>query len=265
MKRCVEAHRLYDRISSATGTLFEDASQVDSRKPDSGIRKWLAYSPQSFLRVQERRQSLLNRLLIDLARELGMLNLAEGRGIADAQFNASGKWVAARDAFNLAAKAVSMWFPEDTELLSEIHVEIAIANTKIGGQELIETALNTLVARVAKVRKIYGECSRTWDIERNLNTARLQSHKRNDVEIATKHFAELHNKYRDRFGRGSTAARECEAQLKKGLRKLEDLPEGQIPQVGNASSLWSDYVWNFNLWLLALPVGITGVLYYTLM
>jgi hypothetical protein len=265
--QCSEARKMLERIRKSTGIIIQSIHLVQHLIDGEEIREWLKPRPDEAPEDEEARLSGFQKLLIQLTREYGMLNIAEGMELRPSQTQ-SCKWIEAKKEFQLAAAAARQWFPEDTALHSDISAEIAVADTKIGRQDLIESAIGVLVGRVANLRGTYGECGRTWKEERNLIAARLKSTKRINIKMATDRAAELLAKSEQQDWKEKLATKECVKYRYEGLIKLGRLAEAQdlrenwkqhdLPPLPEKMAL----IWNLTCILLAMPF-FAGCWYYT--
>jgi hypothetical protein len=266
-KRYAEARQSLGRISNITGMLISDVGIVYEPRPEREIKEWLETRPGETLKEKETRSAEFRRLLIHLTREHGMLNVAEGMALGNAQkTTTSCYWAAAKEQFRLAETAVYQWFPRDMELRSKIRVDIAVVDTKVGQHNLLEKAIHVLDVCVAELRSTYGECSRTWDLERKLNAARLKSDKRSHVKVATECSAKILHKYEERDWRDKVATKECAEQYNEGLLRLGRVLEAQelreqYPELPPLSDSMA-FTWILTCMLVAGPV-FAGCLYYT--
>ena len=215
--RVEPARRELSHIIESTGVLIKRDGQVLEPIQGNGCR--VRFGLPKNLREEDQRRRSIRMLQLKVTREDGLLYTMEG--IQKHQKNprlAHKSWKKARKALRLAQDAASQWFPDDAVLHDEIGEEIAVANTKIGTAGLVNQAITTLEAACDRAKSRYGQCRRTWDLERRLNEARLKSKKH--VEEGTDSANRLLQLYEERLGPEKMATKQCALQLAKGLRYM---------------------------------------------
>ncbi|KAF2656071.1 hypothetical protein K491DRAFT_757864 [Lophiostoma macrostomum CBS 122681] len=267
-KEHLEARDLLETIRSKAGTLSENEQGNVTTTRVYEFTKWSEKREGECALSRSKRRVRLRKLFIQITREDGLLHSSESMAKPESRFQSKGleSLNKARDAFRLSEKAAQEWFPDDKELSSEIGVEIAVAETKLGKPHLVKKAIHFLERRVKETRDSYGECRRSWDLERRLNAARLKCDQHH-IEAATASAGKLLKYYERKLGSDKVATRRCAMQRYEGLlllgrrQEAEDLlreyPTAKLLQLDQV-----DRLWRFSyLLLFASLCGFYGLYY----